>query len=296
MKQSLTSSILALALLLLCPGWSTAQADNLTLSEVAPQLYCLQGSGGNIAVLEGPTQLLLVDTGVAESAEAVAALLEERFAKPVAYIVNTHYHFDHMGGNEVLGKQATIITNETCQSSHAHNLETEGKPTDTGAATKTYTDELELSLEGSETTVLLRHLGPGHTAGDTIVVFPTAKVLHTGDLLFHGIVPYIDVADGANTAVWAQTLRTLAEQYKGYTVIPGHGSVTDTSALLKLASYLQELHDKVEQAIKDGVTRDEVVAAVDLSDWTGLQSYGDMLTLEKNVLWVYDELLRQQER
>jgi glyoxylase-like metal-dependent hydrolase (beta-lactamase superfamily II) len=293
MKTRTSKAIVsALTFLLLSAGHSAvAQEGGIEIQALTEDLHCLMGSGGNIGVLVGEKGLLLVDTGNADTAEAVASKLQETFSLPVSHVVNTHYHADHTGGNAILGRDAEIICHESCQETYQARHESEQDAASPGTPTRVFDEELALSLEGSAERVTLRHFGAGHSAGDTVVLFPEAKVIHAGDLFFHGVAPYIDVADGADTASWIETIRRLAREHPDYRVIPGHGPVTDMAAWIGFADYLAAIRSQVEASIAAGRTEDETVASVDLSAYPAIQDYADYgLTRENNVRWIYQEL------
>ncbi len=141
----------------------------------------------------------------------------------------------------------------------------------------------------------LVHFGPAHTSGDTVVVFPNAKVLVVGDLFFHGMPPYIDVNNGSDTQNWVNLIETLCEKYTNFKVIPGHGKVTDTAEYLKFANYLKYLRKEVAAAIAAGKTREQAQESIDFSGFVNIVDQGEFLTKKENVGWVYDEMTRKQD-
>jgi glyoxylase-like metal-dependent hydrolase (beta-lactamase superfamily II) len=261
----------------------------LSVEAVSPKVQRVQTSLANVAVLKTDAGLLVVDSGQPSDAAPLVAKLAE-IGSPVVYLVNTHYHFDHTGGNAVVGKGAKIVAHEGCQRSMLKSLKPEQKPEEMGVPQETYQTERELRV-GKEAVKLL-HFGPGHSSGDTVVVFEGEKVIVAGDLFFNGLAPYIDVADGSDTGNWAQTIATLAQRYPGYKVIPGHGPVTDTRGWQRFAEYLTALRQKVAAAVQAGQTREQAVASVKLDEFADIKDMGDFLTKPKNVGWVYDELKR----
>jgi glyoxylase-like metal-dependent hydrolase (beta-lactamase superfamily II) len=239
----------------------------------------------------GEDSLLIVDAQYARTADAVMAKIKELSPKEIQYLVNTHYHGDHTSGNPIIGKDAQIISQKNCKESLLAGLKPEETPESIGAPNKTFDTEKTITL-GNET-VRLVHMGPGHTSGDTIVIFDQAKVIHAGDLFFHGMPPYIDVNDGSDTKNWVRTIHTLAEKHPNFQVIPGHGKVTDMKEFVKFADYLNALRKEVSAAIKAGKTKEQAVESIDLSSFTYIQDQGEFLTKKKNIEWVYDEMTRQ---
>jgi glyoxylase-like metal-dependent hydrolase (beta-lactamase superfamily II) len=209
----------------------------------------------------------------------------------IRYLINTHYHADHTDGNTIIGKGAEIISHTNCKASQMASMKPEDRAEDAGLPQKTYEDEM--ILEHGEETVRLIHFGPGHTSGDTVVVFEKARVVHTGDLFFHGVPPYIDVQDGSNTQNWIKTIGKLAEKYPDFKVIPGHGSVTTMQEYVKFAEYLRYLRKEVAAAIQAGKTKEQAMESIDLSAFDHIQDRGEFLTKKKNIEWIYIELTRK---
>ncbi len=259
--------------------------------KVSPKVQCLRTALANVAVLTTPDGLLVVDSGTSEQASELAAKVAELGA-PVRYLVNTHYHFDHSGGNASVGSGATIVAHEACRRSMQAALKPGVTPEAAGVPQETYATERELRL--GKQTVKLLHFGPGHTSGDTAVVFPSEKVIVTGDLFFNGMPPYIDVKDGSDTASWTKTIATLAQRYPDFKLIPGHGPVADMKAWQRFAAYLTALRQKVAAAIQAGQTREQAVAQVRLDEFPEIKDVGTVLTKAANVGFVYDEMKRSK--
>jgi glyoxylase-like metal-dependent hydrolase (beta-lactamase superfamily II) len=270
-------------------GWAAANVCVAApvVETVADGVSYVSGAGGNITAVRGPEGLLVVDSGDAAPASAVLTMLHEIDPRPVRTLIFTHYHDDHTGGRAVIGQGATIIAHEACKRSLIASLKPETKTESALLPGLTYTDQLTLTL--GPQSVKLIHLGPAHTAGDTVVVLDSAKVIVAGDLFFAGMPPYIDVRDGSQTANWITLIRTLAGRYPDYKVIPGHGAATDMVGWLRFADYLQALRTKVAAAVAAGKTRDETVASVTLDEFTEPRD-NDFLNKRSNVGWVYDEM------
>lgn len=263
----------------------------VTIEKVSGEVYCLYGSGGNIAILKGKDALLVVDAQYAGTAAAVMTEISKISPHKIKYLINTHYHGDHTNGNTVLGKNAQIISHKNCRTSYLAGLKPEDEAGRAGAPQMTYDQEMTVNF--GEYEVKLFHFGPGHTSGDTVVVFEKDKVIHAGDLFFHGIPPYIDVKDGSDTWNWILTIEKLAEKYSDFTVIPGHGKVTNMKSFLMLADYLRFLREVVHAAIKEGKTREQAVNSIDLSKYDHIRNQGEFLTKKENIGWVYDEMTKK---
>jgi len=272
----------------LCGTLRTQEEVSFTCEKVSGNVHSLIGAGGNLAILEGKEALLVVDSNYARTATQIMGKIRQLSPLPIRYLINTHYHGDHTGGNAIIGKSAEIVSHTKCRASFLKTQKPEESAEGLGAPQKTYEEEMTLTL-GDETIKLL-HFGPGHTAGDTVVVFENARVIHAGDLFFHGLPPYIDVKDGSDTANWVKTIGKLAEKYPDYKVIPGHGPVTTMTEFMKFADYLRYLRKEVAAAIKAGKSKEQAVESIDLSPFDSIQDMSEFLTKKKNIEWIYDEM------
>jgi glyoxylase-like metal-dependent hydrolase (beta-lactamase superfamily II) len=190
----------------------------------------------------------------------------------------------------VIGKDAVIIMTPNCKASLI-------KSQKEGEAKKEYLSKVKLwkkdmVIQMGEENVRLLHLGNGHTAGDLVVVFEKSKVLHTGDLFFHGMPPYIDVKDGSDTGNWIRTIEALCKKYPGYKIIPGHGKVTNPEQYLKLAGYLKYLRKEVAAAIKAGKTKEQAMETINLEPYQWLKEGNRFTSKKGNIGWVYEEMTR----
>jgi glyoxylase-like metal-dependent hydrolase (beta-lactamase superfamily II) len=291
--KSLVFSILILLVYSLSPCVLSQQPEAITIEQVSGDVYCLYGAGGNIGILKGKDGLLLVDASYAKTANQVLDEVSRFSALPVQYLVLTHYHGDHTGGSPIIGKNAQIVSHENCKASMLKNLKPEETPESVGVPQETY--EKEMTIRMGDETVKLVHMGSGHTSGDTVVIFEKAKVIHAGDLFFHGIPPYIDVEDGSDTENWVNIIGKLGEKYPDYQVIPGHGRVAGMKEFVGFADYLRYLRKKVGEAIKAGKTREETQESIDFSTFSHIQDQEQFLTKKENVGWVYDEMTRKKK-
>ena len=284
--------IVPLLILILTPFSLNSQEDvALSLEKVAGEVYCLSGGGGNIGILKSADALLVVDASYARTAHLIMDEIRKLSPLPIRYLINTHYHGDHTGGNAIIGKGAEIISHTNCKAAQEASMKPEERADAAGLPQKTF--EKEMTLELGEETIRLIHFGPAHTSGDTVVIFDKAKVVHTGDLFFHGVPPYIDVSNGSNTKNWVITIGKLAETYPDFTVIPGHGPVTTMKEYVKFAEYLRYLRKEVAAAIKAGKTKEQAMESIDLSAFDHIKNRGEFLTKKKNIEWIYLEMTRK---
>jgi glyoxylase-like metal-dependent hydrolase (beta-lactamase superfamily II) len=223
--------------------WSQGQRQPLTMEKVTDNLYVIIGDGGNVAVLPTGEGVLLVDDKFAQDAPEIVAKVKSVSDKPIRYILNTHQHGDHTGGNEaMLAASAEIIAHKNARA----NMVTLKMP---GLPRVTFSDETQVFLGGKE--VRARHLGRGHTNGDAVIYFPSERVLHTGDLFVNGGAPFIDYANGGSLVEWDKTLE-LAQQYDVDKVIPGHGPVATKADFVKWRQTLATLRSRAKEACTGG--------------------------------------------
>lgn len=198
---------------------------------LAPNVYFLHGSGGNTVALVGPDGSLLVDTEFAPVAPKLKAALAGLGAGPVKYVISTHFHSDHTGGNAFFLKEGAVVIAQTqCR---ARLLESEFSPfwgshspatPPEEAPNLTFEHSLTLHIDGEEVTAL--HLTPSHTDGDTVVFFKKANVVHLGDVYINGLYPYIDVgAKGTIEGYFPVIDDVLAKTDSKSVIIAGHGPI-----------------------------------------------------------------------
>jgi glyoxylase-like metal-dependent hydrolase (beta-lactamase superfamily II) len=227
----------------------------------------LSGAGGNIAILEAPDGILLVDSGLAQNAEAMEARARGAASAKITVLINTHHHGDHVGGNERLGRGGTrIIAHEnvlkrvsTTQRIAFFNREVpplapEGRPK------STFPDSGWLTHGGEK--VLYSHLPPAHTDGDSTVYFANSDVFHAGDLFFNGMYPFIDYSAGGSIegmiAAADLMLNAVAADTK---IIPGHGPLAGREELRAFRDMLAGVNDRVTKLMREGRTAEQAAEA-----------------------------------
>lgn len=261
---------LAVALALAVPA--AAQPPDFSQVEikaekVAEGLYMLTGRGGNIGLSVGRNGSFVVDDQYAPLTEKILAAVKAITPDPVRFVVNTHWHGDHTGGNESMGKAgAFIVAHENVRrrmSSEQFNatFQRTTPPSPEGALpVVTFAEGVTFHWNGEE--IRVYHVPPAHTDGDAIVRFTKANVVHMGDCLFNGRYPVIDVAAGGSIdgmiAAAERVLPTLDANTK---LIPGHGPLCDRAALERFRDMLKAVRDRVRPMVRDGKSADEIVAA-----------------------------------
>jgi cyclase len=224
--------------------WSQAQqAPPLSMEKVSANLYVIIGSGGNVAVMPTNEGVLVVDDKFPQNAPEIMAKIKSVSDKPVRYVLNTHQHGDHTGGNvAMLEAGAQILIHKNARD----NMVAGKQP---GLPQITFADDAQVFLDGKQ--VEAHHVGRGHTNGDSVIYFPSERVLHTGDLFVNGTAPFIDYSAHGSIVEWDKTIEKVL-QYDVDTVIPGHGPVAKKADLAKWRQTLVTLRTRVKSACAGG--------------------------------------------
>lgn len=258
-------------------------------------LYMLVGRGGNIGVSAGDDGVFMIDDQFAPLTDKIRAAIAKVSDKPIRYVINTHWHGDHTGGNENLGEAGAVIVaheNVRKRMKAGQVNETIGRevpPAPDGALPViTFTENVTFYLNGREARVI--HLPGGHTDGDSIIHFPGANVIHMGDLLFNGIYPFIDIQSGGNLNGMIAAQDRALELANGKTkIIPGHGPLADKGALKRSRDTLAEVRKRVQKLIDEGKSEKEAVAADPLKDLNETWGQG-FINGENMVRFAYQSL------
>jgi glyoxylase-like metal-dependent hydrolase (beta-lactamase superfamily II) len=226
----------------------------LTLNKVKDDLYEIEGDGGNVAVYLTGEGVILVDDKFEQDHDNIVANVKKVTGKPIKYILSTHYHSDHSGGNGRFLPTAEIISTANARAAIVENKQVNAPPGSVAPARVVFTKECSVFLGGKEARAI--YFGRGHTNGDAVVYFPAVKVLHTGDLMANN-TPLIDYPGGGSVAEWPKTLDG-AMQLDFDTVIPGHGKVTDKAGLLSYRNNVEKLRERAAGLIREGKSQEQV--------------------------------------
>jgi len=237
--------------------------------KIGNNLYMLWDSRGmgNSVVLTGDDGVLMIDTKVEDSVDKLLAKISELNAKPIRFAINTHWHFDHVGGNEKVAKTAaTIIAHENVRKrmgmEHDMKMLNTKVPPSPEIARPLVTFKKEMTFHLNREDVKVFHLGPGHTDGDCVIYFQNANVIHMGDLYFEGLYPYIGIYSGGSVNGMIKVINQIFPMIDESTkVVPGHGPVSNKARLQQYVSMLTTIRDNVSRLMQKGNTMDEVIAA-----------------------------------
>jgi len=260
--------------------------------QVAPGVHVLYGAGGNIGVSSGPHGVFLVDDQYAPMTPKIAEALAKLSPHPPRFVLNTHWHGDHTGGNENLANQGTLVVahdnvRARMGSEQFSKMFDRTTPPAPGKALPvvTFSDKVSFYMNGEE--IRGTHVAAAHTDGDTYIRFRNANVLHAGDLLFAGMYPFIDIDSGGTVdGLIAAVDRMLAEIDGQTRVIPGHGKVTDRAGLAAYRELLATTSGRVRDLVRQGRTLDEVLAAKPNADLDAAMSWS-FITAERFLQILY---------
>jgi cyclase len=282
MSRTVVARLVVVATLLL-GGWvaytQTAKpAGPLRIVKVKGDLYMISGEGGNVAVYATDEGVVLVDDMFDRNHADILAQVKSVTAKPLKYVVNTHQHDDHAGGDFKMLPIAEVIAHKNVRANLSHIKQpyyedTPGTPI--GLPRVVFSDEASVFLGGKE--VRARYFGRGHTSGDAVVYFPELKVIHTGDLFLGrpagrgsaaaqarppGVNIYVDYAQGGSFLDWTRTLDgALTLDFD--TVIPGHGPVSTRDDVVKFRADVETMRNRLAGLIRAGTSKAEVLRVLE---------------------------------
>lgn len=254
-------------------GVTTTQAE-VTIQAVplTDNLHMLTGRGGNMGVFTGKDGTFLIDDQFAPLSQKILTAISDLGGTTPKFLINTHYHGDHSGGNENFGKLGTLILShdnvrrQLASGSFIQAFNKKRSPLEKGALpVLTFSTDITLHLNGD--TLHVFHLPDAHTNGDSAIHFKQANVIHTGDIFFNGTFPFIDVDHGGSLkGMIAAVSRLLALTNNQTKIIPGHGPLSNQSQLQAYHSMLSTAFKRLSQLKHSGVTAEEAIKQKPLAD------------------------------
>ncbi len=292
----LTCMILTVSLFILpeVQGRDFSQVEIETIS-VRGNIYMLKGSGGNLGVCIGEDGVFLIDDQFAPLTEKILKAIADLTEKPVRLLINTHYHYDHVGGNENIGKKGTVIISHENVRKRMNNEQfvaffKKKIPAYPHKALPiiTFSRDITFHVNGEEIEVF--HVNNAHTDGDAVIYFKQANVLHSGDIYFNGIYPFIDTSsngsvDGVIKGV-EQILAIVDDETK---IIPGHGTMSNKKELQAYHTMLVKVRDNIFTAIKEGKSLEHIQSANPTAEFDKKFGHG-FLTPENFVTILFTDL------
>jgi cyclase len=266
-----------LCVVVLCASISPLHAEDKPVEfntfQLSDTVYMLRGQGGNVGISDGEDGLFIIDDQVRPVTKELLQAIRKISGKPIKIVVNTHYHADHVGGNEAIGGAgAMIIAHDnirkrmtTEQVSIFMNATTPPYAKD-ALPLVTFNDRMSLHMNGETATAY--HVPNGHTDGDSIIHFPVSNVIHMGDMFFNGLYPYVDLdAGGSIQGLVAAAELALSLADDSTRIIPGHGPLAVTDELRSYRDYLVQAIANVQELVDQGMTLEQVIAAQPTKKW-----------------------------
>ncbi len=270
---AIPAAVLAAALL---ATPAAAQQDlssvEVTAEHVAGSIHMLTGAGGNIGVSAGEDGILIVDDQFAPLADKIRAAVAGISAGDLEFVVNTHFHGDHTGGNVVFGEEALIVAHTNVRKRLAAGEGARGQKVDPApkVALPVVTYDIGVTIHFNGEQIMIGHLAGGHTDGDSFVYFMDSNVIHLGDQFFAGRFPFVDVASGGNAVGLRDSIGNVLDRLpEDAKVIPGHGSLSTVDDLKTYHRMLEESVATVKAAKDAGKSVEEIQAAGLSDEWAG---------------------------
>ena len=272
----------------------------IKVTQVAGNIYLLEGAGGNIGASVGDDGIVIVDDQYAPLADKIQAALKGITDKPVRFVINTHYHGDHTGGNAYFQKQAPIIAHDNVRkrlenggaAGNGSSVHMDVKP----AAKEslpiiTFDHDVTVHLNGEDIRALF--FPAGHTDGDSIIFFPKSNVVHMGDDFVTYGFPFIDVDSGGSINGMIDAVEKVIGQLPpDVKIIPGHGPISNLDDVRAYLTMLKATRDVVAKQIKDGKTLDQMKQAKILEPWKKYS--GDFISADAFIETLYNSLTGQK--
>ena len=258
MKNTLVLRMGALMMVMGGLWLGNSQQPGLTVEKIADDLHVIVGNGGNVAVFTTDDGLILVDDKFEKDVPEILAKVKAISTKPIRYIINTHHHGDHTGGNQKMMEANAGL--EIVQHKNAREKMVAGKMP--GIPRLTFGSETAIHLGGKE--VRAYYFGRGHTNGDITVLFPAHRVMHLGDMFNTG-GPFIDYAGGGSGVEWTKSIYN-ALKLEADTVIPGHGPISKKSDLAAWNAKFETLRNRLLTLKKQGKSKEDAIAAIQVDD------------------------------
>jgi len=261
--------ILAIMIICLCISHKAHAQDfskvEIKVTKVAGNVYMLEGSGGNIGVSVGPDGILIVDDQFAPLADKIKAALKTLGEGKLKFVLNTHWHGDHTGGNVAFGPEAPIIAHDNVRKRLATEQKSEFFKRTTPASPKealpviTFDQSLSVHFNGEEIRVI--HFPHGHTDGDSVIFFTGSNVVHLGDDFFAGRFPFVDLESGGTVQGLIKNLGEIIPKLPaGVKLIPGHGPISTVDDLKLYHRMIQETAEIVRKKMESGKTLAQIKA------------------------------------
>ncbi|HPR64311.1 MAG TPA: MBL fold metallo-hydrolase [Thermoanaerobaculia bacterium] len=244
----------------------------VSIHPVSGTVYMVEGAGGNIGISTGENGIVMVDAQFAPLAEKIRNAIGGVSKGKVRFLINTHWHSDHTSGNVAFGKEAMILAHENVRKLVTTEQKILGNTREplpeVGWPVLTFSDGVKIYQNGEEIDVI--HVPAAHTDGDSIVWFRTSNVLHTGDLMFSGRFPFVDLDHGGNVVTLLAQLKKILPTVNAETqIIPGHGPLSNRSDLETYIAMIEETLGVVKEKIEKGESLEKIKEEGLEKKWSG---------------------------
>lgn len=294
--KKILSVILVSSTILMGSAWADdhhGEKAKITTFKASENVYMIEGNGGNIGVFKGDNETIIIDSQFADLSADLKAEIAKISDKPIKFLLNTHFHYDHTDGNANFGKDgAYIVSHDSVREQLKNGSYIKAFDKKTPAAAKealpflTYDSKMHMH-EGDED-IQLSHY-KAHTEGDTVVFFKKSNVIHTGDIYFNGWYPFIDTSNGGSVQGMIDAMSEIISIADSNTkIIPGHGALSDKAKMEKDLAMLKDFYKTVTKAKKAGKTKEEILKMAEIQKYDA--EYGQaFLNTEKFLEIVFGE-------
>ena len=262
---------------LLCASINSLYAQDKPVEfstfQLSDTVYMLKGRGGNVGISTGADGLFIIDDQLKPVTAELLQAIRKISDKPIRIVVNTHYHYDHVGGNGAIGDAGALIIAQdnvrkrmTTEQVSVFMKTTTPPYAEDALPLVTFNDRMSLHMNGETATAY--YVANGHTDGDCIIHFPLSNVIHMGDMFFNGLYPYVDLdAGGSMQGLIAAADLALSLSDESTRIIPGHGPLGMTEDLKNYRDYLVQASANVQELIDKEMTLEQIIAAEPTKEW-----------------------------
>lgn len=264
-----------------------SEKNEFNLIPITETIFMYQDKGGNIGLSVGDDGVFMIDDQFSEGIPSVMKAIKSISSQPVEFLINTHHHGDHTGGNAEMAKTGTTIFS---QENVRKRLEASEKTASEGLPIVTFSEDITFHYNGDK--IFIFHVHNAHTDGDAVVYFTKNNVIHTGDVFFNGKYPYIDTNNGGSVSGYIAALKKIAMVGNEDTkIIPGHGEPGTLADVQFSANMLETIKTRIAEAVEIGASEEEVLAMKDLTAEFDAKEYGSgFISTEKIIKVIYNEI------